>query len=62
MRQRVTRWFTVSTSKGTGWYRTQARALNAARWMAGESGETVDVTSDASGATWRVSPPPPAGG
>jgi transcriptional regulator GlxA family with amidase domain len=57
VRRHVTRWFTVSTSRGTGWYRSQARALSAARWIARESDEAVEVTSEASGATWHVTPP-----
>jgi hypothetical protein len=57
MRRRVTRWFTVSTDRGTGLYRTFAHAMSAAKWMARESGRPVDLASDGTGETWRVLPP-----
>ena len=57
MRRGVTRWFTVSTDRGTRLYRTYTHAMGAARWMARESACPVDVTSDSTGETWRVPPP-----
>ena len=57
MRHHATRWFTVSTSRGIGWYRTRDHAFNAARWIARAPGESVVVTSETTGERWHVTPP-----
>jgi hypothetical protein len=48
--------FRVWTSHGSGSYRTRSKAIAAAQWTAGETGETVVVANEASGHRWDVSP------
>jgi hypothetical protein len=56
MTRRKAERLTVYTSTGSGSYRSRSKALAAARWVAGESGETVVVTNEVTGQRWDVSP------
>jgi hypothetical protein len=47
---------TVYTSGGSATYRTRSKAFAAARWVAGESGESVAVANEVTGERWDVSP------
>jgi hypothetical protein len=47
---------TVYTNNGSATYRTRSKAFAAARWVAGGSGETVEVANEATGERWDVSP------
>lgn len=61
VRRRPTKWFTVDTSTGKGWYHSQSGAMSAARWIALETREHVAVSNEATGQAWDVSPATPSG-
>jgi hypothetical protein len=50
--------FTLRTSAGIGIgrYPSRERAMSAARWVVGRSGEHVDVMCERTGQVWDVSP------
>jgi hypothetical protein len=56
MRRRGVERHTVYTSSGSGSYRTRSKAMAAARWVAGASGEAVAVADETTGRSWNVSP------
>jgi hypothetical protein len=47
--------FTVLTSSGMGTYRSRAKAMAAALWVAHESGQPVSVMNRNTGQSWEVS-------
>jgi hypothetical protein len=56
MRARRTGRFIVYTSTGMGSYRSRSKAIAAAQWVAGKSGDSVAVASETTGQRWEVSP------
>jgi hypothetical protein len=48
--------FTVHTARGTGSYRSRAKADSAAHWVADETRTPVSVVSEHTGERWEVSP------
>jgi len=46
--------FTVYTTRGRGSYHSSSKAHAAARWVAGETGESVTVVNERTGQSWEV--------
>jgi hypothetical protein len=46
--------FTIYTARGSGSYRSRAKADAAARWAAQQSAESVTVVNDRTGERWDV--------
>lgn len=53
MRRRRSESFTVYTARGRGSYRSRSKADAAARWVAQETGESVDVVNESTGESWE---------
>jgi hypothetical protein len=49
--------FTVYTAKGAGSYRSRAKAVAAASWVAETSGGSISVVDERTGELWEVAAP-----